>query len=606
VVRIGNCSGFSGDRRSAIREILDGDPVDVIVGDYLAEVTMASMVQRTAAGHPRLWSDEFAIQLEGNLAEILDRGIKVVVNAGGFDPAGLAAQVRASAAALGRTASVAHVAGDNLLGRLEELTAAGEQFSHLDTGKPLSDWGLTPTSANAYLGGWGIAAALTTGADVVICPRVTDASLVVGAAAWWHSWTPTDLDALAGAVVAGHIIECGPQVTGGNFSGFTAIPGMLAPGFPIAEIAADGSCVITKHAGQGGAVTTDTVKAQLLYEIQGPLYLNPDVTADLRTVHVEEAGPDRVAVHGATGSAPSPTTKVAITAMAGWENTVEAYLCGLDIDAKAALVEAQARAAWADSGVRLHRVDRIGTAGEDPATLESATVTLRFVGRADDAEPLAPKRFYRALASTILGSIPGFHCDSHHPRASKPSPVVAYWPGLVSCAVLQETVVLDDGTTLSVVQPQRAEVPVLESDVAPEPAPVADTVRVPLGRVAHARCGDKGGNSNIGIWVAPEAWDWLRAELSVARFRALCAESAGLEVTRHEFPLLRAVHFVVHGNLGTGASDNGRLDALGKSVAEYLRARHVDVPTHLLDLSCAAGLSAAPDSPDRQERTELG
>ena len=248
-------------------------------------------------------------------------------------------------------------------------------------------------------------------------------------------------------MVAGHIIECGPQATGGNFSGFPTVPGMLNPGFPIAEVAADGSCVITKHPGTDGAVTTDTVTAQLLYEIQGPLYLNPDVTVDLRTVHVEAAGPDRVAVHGATGFAPSPTTKVAITAMAGWENTIEAYLCGLDIDAKAALVEAQARAALAGSGVELLRVDRIGTAGEeDPESLEAATVTLRFVGRADDAEPLAPKRFFRALASTILMSIPGFHCDSHHPRASKPSQVVAYWPGLVSCAVLAETVTLNDGS----------------------------------------------------------------------------------------------------------------------------------------------------------------
>jgi len=581
-IRIGNCSGFSGDRRSAIREILDGDPVDVIVGDYLAEVTMASMVQRTAAGHPRLWSDEFAIQLEGNLADILDRGIKVVVNAGGFDPAGLAAQVRAGAAALGRTASVAHVEGDNLLGRLDELTAAGEQFSHLDTGKPLSDWGLPPSSANAYLGGWAIAAALAGGADVVICPRVTDASLVVGAAAWWHGWAPSDLDALAGAVVAGHIIECGPQATGGNFSGFTAIDGMIHPGFPIAEVAADGSAVITKHAGHGGAVTTDTVTAQLLYEIQGPLYLNPDVTVDLRTVRVEAVDPDRVRVHGATGLAPSPTTKVAITAVDGWENAVEAYLCGLDVDAKADLVEAQARAAIAGSGVRLHRVDRIGTAGVDPESIEAATVTLRFVGRADDPEPLAPKRFFRALASTILSSIPGFHCDSHHPRATKPSPVVAYWPGLVSCAVLSEVAVLDDGTRLEAPQPHRAEVPVVDSDPAPTPLPTDETVRVPLGRIAHTRSGDKGGNSNVGIWVRPEAWDWLRAELSEVRFRQLFPESAGLPVSRHEFPQLHAVHFMVHGNLGTGGSSNGRLDALGKSLGEYLRARHVDVPVALL------------------------
>jgi hypothetical protein len=254
----------------------------------------------------------------------------------------------------------------------------------------------------------------------------------------------------------------------------------------------------------------------------------------------------------------------------------------LDIDAKADLVEAQFRAAIAGTGVRLHRVDRIGTAAVDPESIEAATVTLRFVGRADDPDPLAGKQFFRSLASGILSSIPGFHCDSHHPRATKPSPVVAYWPGLVSCAVLREVAVLDDGTRVEVPAPHRAEVPVIDSDPAPAPQPLGTTVRVPLGRVAHARSGDKGGNSNVGIWVPSAAWTWLRAELSELRFRQLFPESTGLPVSRHEFPLLGAVHFVVHGNLGSGGSSNGRLDALGKSVGEYLRARHVDVPPGLV------------------------
>ncbi|MGQ0465007.1 MAG: acyclic terpene utilization AtuA family protein [Sporichthyaceae bacterium] len=582
-IRIGNCSGFNGDRRSAIREILDGDPVDVVVGDYLAEVTLAGMVSRVASGKGRAWSEEFLVQLDGSLADVLDRGIKLVVDAGAFDPAGLAGEVRKLAAELGRTANVAHVEGDNLLDRLDELTAAGETFPSLDTGEPLSAWGLKPSSANAYLGGWGIVEALRSGADVVICGRVTDASLVVGPAAWWHGWGPDDFDALAGAVVAGHVIECGPQATGGNFSGFAAVPGMLHPGFPIAEIAADGSCVITKHANAGGAVTTDTVKAQLLYEIQGPIYLNPDVTVDLRPVCVEAAGPDRVRVSGTKGLAPASTTKVAITAFAGYENSIEAYLCGLDIEAKAELVLAQTTLALADSGIEFHRIDRLGTAGVDPASLEEATVTLRIVGRSADADSLAPPRFFRAMASGILGSIPGFHCESHHLRFTRPSPVVEYWPGIVSIAALPHVAVLDDGTRVVPVEPStRAAPPTVGADEAPPPVDAGPCLRRPLGRVAHARSGDKGGNSNVGIWVAPEAYEWLRSELSEVRFRQLFPESEGLRVTRHEFPNLSAVHFVVHGNLGTGASSNGRLDALGKSVGEYLRARHLDVPIAFL------------------------
>ncbi|MGQ0845735.1 MAG: acyclic terpene utilization AtuA family protein [Sporichthyaceae bacterium] len=583
-IRIGNCSGFSGDRRTAIREILDGDPVDAIVGDYLAEVTLAGMVGRAASGRGRAWSEDFLTQLNGNLAELLDRGIKVVVDAGAFDPAGLAEEVRKLAAEVGRTANVAHVEGDNVLGRLDELIAAGENFPSLDTGEPLSAWGLTPSSANAYLGGWGIAEALESGADVVICGRVTDASLVVGTAAWWHGWGTGDWDALAGAVVAGHVIECGPQATGGNFSGFASVPGMLHPGFPIAEVFADGSSVITKHANAGGTVTTDTVTAQLLYEIQGPIYLNPDVTVDLRPVRVEADGPDRVRVSGAAGSAPSPTTKVAFTAVAGFENSIEAYLCGLDIDAKADLVVSQTKLALAASGISFHRIDRIGSAAEDPATMEAATVTLRIVGRAPDAESLMPGRFFGPMASGILGSIPGFHCDSHNLRFTRPTPVVEYWPGVMAMAALVHEAVLDDGTrVLAPEPPHRAIPPTVPDDPAPPAAAAGPTVRTALGRIAHARSGDKGGNSNVGIWVTPDAFEWLRGELTVDRFRRLFTESADLRVTRHEFPHLGAVHFVVHGNLGTGASSNGRLDALGKSVGEYLRARHLDVPVALLE-----------------------
>ena len=444
-IRIANCSGFAGDRPAAIREILAGDPVDVIIGDYLAEVTIAGMVARTLRGRGSGWSEDFLVQLDGNLGEVLDRGIKIVVDAGAFDPAGLADEVRKMAANEGRTVSVAHLEGDNLLDRLDELQGAGCEFTHLDTGRPLSSWPYTPLSANAYLGGWGIVEALNYGADVVICPRVTDASLLVGAAAWWHGWSTDDWDRLAGAVVAGHVIECGPQATGGNFSGFAGMPGMAHPGFPIAEVEDSGASVITKHAGTGGTVTTDTVTAQLLYEIQGPVYLNPDVSVDLRYVELIQEAADRVRITGAVGSPPPETTKVAITAMNGYENAFSVYLTGLAIDAKAALVEEQARRALANSGITITRVDRIGTAAPNPATIEEATVTLRFVGRASDAETLRPAAFFWPVFSTILGNIPGFYAESQPGRASRPAPVMEYWPALVEIARLRPEVVLEEG-----------------------------------------------------------------------------------------------------------------------------------------------------------------
>ena len=298
-LRIANFSGYYGDRQSAIDEAMAGDPVDVLVGDYLAEITLASLA---AAHHrdPSVGYVKYVVdQLRPHWATIAARGMKVVTNAGGFNPRGLAEKLREEIREAGSTLTVAHVEGDNVVDRLDALEADGHALTNLDDGRALADWGVRPFAANAYLGGWGIAAALAHGADIVVCGRVTDASLTVGPAAWWHGWDEQSWDQLAGAVVAGHVIECGPQAVGGNFSGFLDVPSMALPGFPIAQIEQDGSCVIAKRGRDGGAVTVDAVTAQLVYEVQGPLYANPDVTVDLSDVRLETAGPDRVRVHGA-------------------------------------------------------------------------------------------------------------------------------------------------------------------------------------------------------------------------------------------------------------------------------------------------------------------
>jgi hypothetical protein len=582
-IRIANCSGFAGDRREAIREILDGDPVDVIIGDYLAEMTIATMVARRMADRGEGYSEDLIGQLDGCLDEILERGIKLIVNAGGFDPAGLVDRIRTLSD--GREARIAYLEGDDVLAKLEQLQADGHPLRNLDTGAPLSEWGYEPTSASAYLGAWGIVDALAGGADVVVCPRVTDASLLVGAAAWHHGWGREEWDRLAAAVVTGHVIECGPQATGGNFSGFQRIPGMAHPGFPIAEVEADGEAVITKNPGIGGAVTTDTVTAQLLYEIQGPIYLNPDVTVDLRQVRLTQEAPDRVRITGGRGTPPPATTKVAITAAGGWENSFYVYLCGLDIDAKAALVEAQARDVLADSEVELFRVDQIGTAQVDPETIDAATVGLRFVGRAADPKPLSGGSFFWKVHSTILAGIPGFHAEGNTTRATRPSRVMEYWPALLDVDVLEHVVIHDDGRRVPV-DPVHTDVPpvVPAEDGAANPGLDAGaTRRAPLGAVAEARAGDKGGNSNVGIWTSERGWPWLRSTLTTERMRALFPEAASLPITRHELPEIHSIHFVFHGLLGDGCSSNGRLDALAKSAGEFLRARELEIPVGLLE-----------------------
>ncbi|MFB9566040.1 acyclic terpene utilization AtuA family protein [Saccharopolyspora hordei] len=585
-IRIGGFSGYLGDRRSALDEAMAGAPCDVLIGDYLAEFTLAMLAARHRTDPSKGYVEYFLDQLRPHLGALAERGTKVVVNAGGFNPAGLAAAVRAMVTENGAPLRVAHVEGDNILSTVDDLLAAGHEMRSMDSGAPLADWGHRPIAANAYLGGWGIAAALRAGADVVVCGRVTDASLTAGPAAWWHDWRPDDWDRLAAAVVAGHVIECGPHAVGGNFSGFTQVPGMVRPGFPVAEIDADGTTVITKHPGDGGTVTVDTVTAQLVYEIQGPRYLNPDVTAHLDTVRLRQLAPDRVEISGATGSPPPPSTKVAMFAPIGHQIVVSVYATGLDVDEKVALVRAQAEALLEGVDAELD-VTALGTAAEDPDRQWDATVQVRIMATAAEREPLA--RLSEGIGELFLSSIPGFFTDNAARQSSSPKPRIDYWPSLLAIDAVPHEVVLDDGTRIAVDPPPATEQP--SQPTHPEPAPVAlgETRRVPLGRLVHARSGDKGGNSNVGLWVAdPKAWPWLRSLLSTEELRRLMPEAKDLDIVRHEFPHLRAVHFVLRGLLGTGGSSNLRVDPIGKAVGEFLRARHVDVPVELLERGPAA------------------
>jgi hypothetical protein len=579
-LRIANCSGFYGDRLSAAREMVDGGPIDVLTGDWLAELTMLILARNQqrdpAAGYART----FLTQMEQVMGDCLDRGIKVVSNAGGLSPRACAEAVEALADKLGLTPVVAYVEGDNLVPRLEELRAAGVAFSHMDTGEPLGNRQVL--TANAYLGGWGIAEALRRGADIVVTGRVTDAALVVGPAAWHHGWRRDDWDPLAGAVVAGHVIECGAQATGGNYAFFTEVPGLEHPGFPIAEVAADGSSVITKHPGQGGQVSTGTVTAQLLYEIGGPAYLNPDVTARFDSIQLADEGINRVRVSGVKGDSPPDSAKVALNYQGGFRSTTTLYLAGLDIEQKAALAE---RALWASVpggresfasvDVALVRTDR-----PDPATNEEALAALRITVK-DPDERKVGRAFSARVTELALASYPGLFGDGLTAGAAAYG---VYWPALVpSSAVWQEVVIGGQQTVVeSVVCPSPpvvAQVPLITSPVAPG----GTTVRMALGRVFGARSGDKGGNANLGVWARSGAgYRWLTEFLTVEELRRLLPEAAPLRVDRYELPNLRALNFVIYGLLGEGVAASTRLDAQAKSLGEWFRAREVDLPAVLL------------------------
>ncbi len=573
VIRIANCSGFFGDRISAAREMVEGGPIDVLTGDYLAELTMAILARYRLRDPASGFVPTFLDQLEDVLATCLDRGIKIVTNAGGLNPPALAAKVAELADRLGVVASVATVTGDDVLDRAGDLV-------HSVTGETMAERGGQALTANAYLGAWGIAEALSRGADIVVTGRVTDASVTMGPAAWHFDWARDDWDALAGALVAGHVIECGAQTTGGNYSFFEEVPGLLHPGFPLAEIAADGSSVITKHPGTGGLVSVGTVTAQLLYEVGGPRYANPDVVARLDTVHLTDLGDDRVRIDGVRGEPPPHTTKVSATFLAGFRNSVTFVLSGLDIEAKAALAE---EALWravggkdrfASTDTQLLRTDH-----EDPPSHEASFAYLKVT--VADPDPAKVGRAFSSRAIELaLANYAGFHMTA---PPGKESPLVVYWPSTVPQPVSVVTI----GTATTVVEPtdSPATAPERERDVAAVvPASSEDdVVRIPLGRLVGARSGDKGGDANLGVWTRGDAeYPWLLGFLTIERLRALLPETRDIEVERYVFPRIRALNFVLRGYLGEGVSSSPKLDPQAKALGEYLRARVVDVPKGLV------------------------
>jgi hypothetical protein len=581
-VRIANCSGFYGDRFSAAREMLEGGPIDVLTGEYLAELTMLILWKSRLKDPKAGYAGTFLRQMEEVAGLAIDRGVKIVANAGGLNPAGLATRLRELLKRLGLRATVAHIEGDDLMPRLGKLQAAGHEFRHLDTGRSLTEAGVDPVSANVYLGAWGIVEALNAGVDIVVCPRVTDASLVVGPAAWHFGWARDDWDRLAAAVVAGHIIECGPQATGGNYSFFSEVPRMTRLGFPIAEVREDGSSVITKHPGSGGLVSVGTVTAQLLYEIQGRRYINSDVVTRFDSIQLSQVGPDRVLVSGVRGEAAPDSLKVSINYIGGYRNTMTFVMTGLDIEAKAEIARRQlfdslgGEAAFDQVDVQLLRTDR-----HDAASNREALAQLRVTVKDRD-----PKKVGRAFSNKFielaLSSYPGFFTTT--PPESETSYGV-YWPALVPAELVTQTVVTEDGRRLDVIEPQRRPPAGEDPDGGRGELPdFGPTRRLPLGTVFGARSGDKGGNANIGVWArSDDGYRWLEAFLTVERFKELLPETARLQVDRYPLPNIRSLNFVVVGLLGEGVASSTRIDPQAKGLGEYLRSRLVELPEALLE-----------------------
>ncbi|KAL2872696.1 acyclic terpene utilization AtuA family protein [Aspergillus lucknowensis] len=645
-VRVANCSGYHGDPAYEMyRQATLGD-VDFITSDYLAEVNLANNAEAwRARKHPGY--EETALEgIQQTIDVIAEKGIKVVVNGGALDPKALAMKVQTLVNEKKLSLRVAYLSGDDLYDCVgPNMPTTKAELQHLDSdnssaapasltyaflrgtpdGKPIP-----MISAHAYLGARGIVHGLRAGADIILCGRVADASPVIAAAWYWHDWDETDYDNLAGALIAGHLIECSAYVTGGNFTGFDRydLDDLVEPGFPIAEIDADGACVVTKHPGTKGMVTVDTVRCQFLYELQGTVYLNSDVNAYIGGVVVEDVGKDRVRISGIKGSPPPPTTKLAVFYTGGYEAEILLNATGYATFKKWDLVERQVRHFLPESAMNeLETLEfqRIGTPGPNPTTQTSSTTYLRIFIASRSQQAVAAVGL--ALRSISLKHFSGFH-STLDSRTAIPRPFIAYYPALIPQSSITEEIHLlnADGSTethntghpshYADLTPRESYDPPSTSQEEPGKAfersrGATETKRVRLGDIALARSGDKGGNLNVGFFVPastpgfPSAfvstlnvdgdagggdrgeatWTWLRNYLSISRMKELLGEDwrdNEYFIERVEFPRIQAVHFVVYGILGRGVSSSSRLDGFGKGVADWIRDRVVEVPVGLV------------------------
>lgn len=585
-------------------------PVDFITGDYLAEMNLAENAEKVAAGQHDGWEPTAWDGIATTIDVLNERRIKVIINGGALNPAGLAKKTQALVTERGYDLKVAYVYGDDVMqevkgalgktGKLpQHLDGENEDVSLMEHATDLLDTKGKPiVSAHVYLGARGILKALELGADIVICGRVADASPVIGAAWWWHRWSDTDYDKLAGALIAGHLIECSAYATGSNFSGFDEYPldNFVDLPFGIAEVAADGTAVITKHEGTKGLVNVDNVTCQFLYELQGAIYLNSDVTADAKEVKVEQVGRNRVRLTNVKGQPPPPTTKLAIFYHGGYESQILFNATGYGTKRKYELLQKQLRFDLQQKGLsdkfQLLDFQQLGTPAPNPQSQFESTTYLRCFAQADHESTLYG--LLHAFSEVAMQHYSGFHL-SLDLRTAIPRSYLAYYPGLKAQDEINEgaAILARDG---SVAQQAEAGHPSRYQKLQPrenyETANPVDlnsfgeTVQVRFGDVVLARSGDKGANINVGFFVRRAShYPWLQSFLTKQRMVELMGKDWREDyfLERCEFPHLLAVHFVVYGPLGRGVSSCRLLDALGKGFADYIRDKVVQVPKVMVD-----------------------
>ena len=582
-IKIANCSGFYGDKLSAAKDLVDGGPIDVLTGDYLAELTMAILFgQKMQRGEDKGYVGTFLKQINQIAKSCKEKNIKIVSNAGGLNPKSMAIEIEKILKEQSIDMKVAYIDGDDLMPTISNLKKSGEEFKNIDKGKKLVESGYSPLTANAYLGAWGIKEALDKGADIVVCPRVTDAAVVIGPAAWKFNWKRDNYDALAGALAAGHIIECGCQATGGNYAFFKEVESFDNVGYPIAEIYEDGSFYVTKHPDTGGLVSTGTVTAQLLYEINSPAYVNPDVIAHFDTLKIEEVEKDKVYVSGCRGSSPPDKHKVCINLAGGFRNGMEIILTGLDIEDKAKVFtdalfnSVGGRKQFDEVSIQLHRTDK-----ENPNSNEEAMASLLVSVKSKD-QNLVGRLFSAKIIELALANIPGFFAQG---GVKSSGPVIIYWPALVDSKHIKEKVHID-GEEIEVIPTSQLELE--EIYYQKEPIKIKkikkeDEKEIYFGEIYGTRSGDKGGCANLGVWAKNvNSFAFLHDFLTVKKLKELLPDLNQYKIERFELANINSLNFYIHDILQDGVSSNDKKDGQAKSLGEYLRAKKVKVPQSII------------------------
>ena len=583
VIKIANCSGYYGDKLSAAKELVDGGPIDVLTGDYLAELTMAILYgQKIQRGEDKGYVGTFLKQIKDVAASCKEKNIKIVSNAGGLNPSSMAHEIEQILNDLSIDLKVAYIDGDDLMPRMSELQENGESFINIEKEIALYESGCNPLTANAYLGAWGIKEALDNNADIVVCPRVTDAAVVIGPAAWKFNWQRDDYDSLAGALAAGHIIECGCQATGGNYAFFKEIKSFDNVGYPIAEIQKDGSFYITKHPGTGGLVSKGTVTAQLLYEISSPAYINPDVVAHFDTLKIKDIEKDRVYVSGCRGSSPPKDHKVCINLSSGFRNGMEIILTGLDIEEKAKVFtntlfnSVGGKEQFDEVSIKLHRTDK-----DDAKTNEEAMASLAISVKSKDPD-LVGRLFSAKIIELALSNIPGFFAQG---SVKSSGPVIKYWPALINSKYIKEIVHID-GKNIEVIPTSQLNLEDIYYQKEPikiEKIDIKDEKEIYFGEIFGTRSGDKGGCANLGVWAKnSQTFSFLYNFLTVDRLKDLLPDLREFKIERYELSNIESLNFYIYDILQDGVSSNDRKDGQAKSLGEYLRAKKIKVPQSII------------------------